>query len=988
MPVMSGRFASWLRPLWLGVLGASCLLAGSLGGCQSEPESLAPGRCRTDVDCPGSERCIPEAGDPIGRCGCLEDLHCPGGMRCDREARRCGCTADSQCPAGLACEGGRCVCDDDGVCNGVACGGDDECPPPSTCDPALGVCRAGDPAQLPACTCDASGICVRPRGDEAPFDPPAAPTCNVDARSVHNACGGRGPLVAEDCGGADAICEAAPVEPGAACGAGGWGRWTCAGCDAPPRCCVPEVSVRLGLEACCDPRGERFECAALGGHEPVVGSDLRAVCCPDDHVLDPCGACVGPGDPLFRSLVAAIDAGAVVNDPCRDETPGAAAPVGVWRCEPVVSGQRAICVSCPAGTPPNACGGCEPLGRIGAVGGPGGADGGPDGGPGGGLDGEGEAITSADIGAACGGPAGERGFATACAGRLTCLDARTVYCEAEAPGNRCPGHCGAVEVARADDAGGGTCLLDGDSPEHACRTVGELAAAAARTDAGGGAGSLDDLRDGAPCGPCGDGRWACGLSPDGATRLECEGADLDARLNICGQCGPEPSLERGVEVTVGGEPCDPAAPDRPADCIVRPGQTCRIPGDPPLPGALECDASGRALLVCVTRPANACGGTSELLPAVAEPRVSCGACENWEWRCQGTEAIVCVDPTVSEVEPARGNACGGCSPLTSDFPEALCPPTAAGIQRAPVCLEDRTGEVCIYFDGEFANIRDADGRCNCVRHERDAVEPLVTIYEACFYLVDDDGDGDADERRRCDDNNPAVTDCGALTQTCCPRGGLVPRCADARHGCAYDPDAGAEICVRCGAETQVCCDGDPCPGARVGEPLACSAFTETCQPCGDDGDICCAHGCNPGFGCTPDGFCEPCGGDDEPCCTTGPACEAADLVCDDRLCAPCGERGQLCCEGGVCDAGLACPGGPDGRCAECGGLDDLCCDGVTCDAPFGCSAGVCAVCGEIDQTCCEGAQPCAADAMCDGVMCVGRMPPPPAIPPLPAPPDP
>jgi hypothetical protein len=955
MPVMNRRAALWLS-FW-GLL--------LLGGCQSEPESLAPGRCRTDVDCPGSERCIPEAGDAIGRCGCLEDLHCPGSMRCDREARRCGCTADAQCPAGLACEDGRCVCDGDAVCNGVACSGDEECPPPSTCDPELGVCRAGDAEQLPACTCDASGICVRPRRSDGPFDPPAAPTCNVDARSVHNACGGRGPLVAEDCGGADALCESVPVEPGAACGAGGWGRWTCSGCDAPPRCCVPEVSVRLGLGTCCDPRGGTLECGALAASEQVLGLDDRAVCCPDDHVLDPCGACVGPGDPLFRSLVAAIDAGAVVNDPCRDEAPGAAAPVGVWRCEAGVTGQRAICVSCPAGTPPNACGGCELIERIGGVAGA-----------------EGEAITARDIGAPCGGPAGERGFATACAGRLTCLDARTIYCEAEAPGNRCPGHCGAVEVARADDAGGGTCLLDGDSPEQACRTVGELAAAAARTDAGGGAGSLDDLRDGAPCGPCGDGRWTCGAGgaeDGGALRLDCIGADLEARLNICGQCGPEPTLERGVEVTVGGVPCDPAAPDAPDGCVVAPSSACRIVGDPPIPGALECDAGGRSLLVCVGRPANACGGLGELDPPTAEPRVRCGACADWEWRCQGEDRIVCVDPTVSEVEPARTNACGGCSPLVSDFPGPTCPPTAAGAVRAPVCLEDRSGEVCIYFDGEFANVSDADGRCNCVRHERDAIEPVVTIFGECFYLVDGDLDGEVDERRRCDDNDPAVTDCGGLGETCCPRGG-VPRCANPRHGCAYDPDAGAEICVPCGDEDEVCCGGETCPGERPGQPLACSAFTDTCQRCGGNRQICCGDDCNPGFGCTPDGFCAPCGGDGEPCC--GTACEDG-LACDARLCAPCGERGQPCCEGQLCDDELACQGG---RCADCGEQGQACCvGGEPCEAPLACSAGLCAECGEVNQACCVGGQPCELGAVCNGVMCIGRLPPspPPGIPPLP-----
>ncbi|MCB9530057.1 MAG: hypothetical protein H6701_17005, partial [Myxococcales bacterium] len=146
--------------LWAG------LVAGVALGCAEEPEALAPGRCRTDVDCPGGERCIPEPGETVGRCGCLEDRHCAGGQICDRDARRCGCTEDGQCPAGLACDGGRCVCQSDGACNGVTCASDDDCPPPATCDPSLGVCRAGDPEALPACTCDeASSICVHPRGE-------------------------------------------------------------------------------------------------------------------------------------------------------------------------------------------------------------------------------------------------------------------------------------------------------------------------------------------------------------------------------------------------------------------------------------------------------------------------------------------------------------------------------------------------------------------------------------------------------------------------------------------------------------------------------------------------------------------------------------------------------------------------------------------------------------------------------------------------------
>lgn len=935
-------------PAMRALLPLFALAALALAACAEEPDPLAAGRCRTDVDCPGSERCIPEPGDPIGRCGCLEDRHCPGAQTCDREARRCGCVADTECPAGLVCDDGACVCTGDAMCNGVACATDADCPPPATCDAALGVCRAAGDDVLPACACDPSGICVRPRGAAGPYDPAAAPTCNVGARSVPNACGGRSALLAEDCGGADAVCETVPVEPGATCGAGGWGRWTCAGCDAAPRCCVPDVAVRLGIEDCCDPRGGALGCDALA---PAAVTDLdgRAVCCPEDHVLDPCGACVGPGDPLYRALVAAIDAGAVVNDPCRDDTPGAAAPVGVWRCEPGAEGPRAVCVSCPAGAPPNACGGCEPLERIAAVD-------------------EAIAIEAADIGEPCGGPDRARGFDSACAGTLTCLDARTVYCDAPAPGGRCPGHCGAVEVARAEDAGGGVCLLDGDAPDRACATAGELADAAARTDAGGGAGSLDALRDGAACGPCGDGRWSCAAGEEAALRLVCVGADPHPQLNVCGQCGPPPVLEQGVDAQGDGAGCDPLAP--------APGCPCRIEGNPPIPGVLECDAAGRPVLVCVARPSNACGGLAPLDPPTAIPGARCGPrqgaarCESWVWRCQGEDRIVCIDPTVSVLEPARQNACGGCSPLTSDFPAACPAPAGGGPARAPVCLEDRSGEVCIYFDGEIQNTSDQDGRCNCVRYENNPIEPLQTVFGPCFYLVDGDGDGQADERRRCDDDNPDVTDCGEPGEGCCPPT-AARRCRDPALACVYQERAAAELCVPCGAVDAPCCDAAPlCPDAEPGQQIACDVErTNTCRPCGSNGEICCDGDlCDIGFACGGDGTCAPCGGDGARCCP-GQLCNAG-LACAAGTCEPCGGVGGPCCVGRACAADLTCT--VANTCAPCGAAGELCCPGQLCDAPLGCSAGLCAACGQPGQLCCAGATPCAAGTACMLNVCVPR----------------
>ncbi len=861
-------------------------------GCQAEPEPLGPGQCRTDVDCPGGERCVLAPGETVGRCGCFEDTHCPGTQTCDREARRCGCTRDGQCPAGLVCRDGACLCESDVQCDGLPCERDADCPD-GNCDTARGVCHSADPDDLPACLCAAGGICVH--DGDGPYDPDRAPTCNVDARSTQNACGGRGPLVATDCG-ADDACAVGPIEAGETCGAGDWGRWTCTGCDTPPRCCRPDAAARLGLRGCCRPEAGEASCDALTADRPAT-ADGRAVCCPPDHVLDPCGACIGPTDDRFAAIAAAVEGGATVGDPCRSDRPGAA-PAGVWRCEDAGDGVRATCVACAEGTEPNACGGCEALDRISAV---------DDQTP----------IGREDIGAVCGGDGDRYGFRTTCPGVLTCIDARQVACTAPVPGRRCPGHCGEVEVARARDAGGGVCLLDSlDVDAETCRTMGEVAGAPSGPGVEGD-GNLDSLRDGAPCGPCGDGRWSC-TEGEGRPRLTCDGADEAPPLNICGQCGGPPQLQADVVLLEAG-------------CLT-PGCPCQLGADQTRRGELECDAGGLSLLVCVTGETNACGGPDPLVPGTAAPGARCGPasagsanrCASWFWECDGVDRIVCVDRDAPPGTEARLNRCGGCAPLTSSFGGAQCP-DLVGV--TPVCLADLSGEVCIYRDNQLppAGQGDNDNRCNCLR--RDAATGGETVVrELCRYLVDSDGDGTLDQERRCDDPDPFADNCGTPGATCCVPSPEVPACADPSTICRYDVDRGVDLCVACGEEGQPCCGGALCQGV---ERLRCEPEVNVCEQCGDPDEPCCdGDDCNPGSVCAAD-LCVECGALGDPCCADD-VCDAGG-VCLAGACAACGESGAPCCAGRVCDDGATCVGGPIGQCEDCGGEGDPCCPGFRCD---------------------------------------------------------
>ncbi|MFT6398728.1 MAG: hypothetical protein ACJAYU_003490 [Bradymonadia bacterium] len=143
--------------------------------------------------------------------------------------------------------------------------------------------------------------------------------------------------------------------------------------------------------------------------------------------------------------------------------------------------------------------------------------------------------------------------------------------------------------------------------------------------------------DGAACGPCGSGAWAC--QPDGST--VCQGGAPAGEVNACGGCG---SLD-----DIPGEPCG----------------TCEM-------GAWACFDT--LTLTCVgDRGAdayNSCGecvgsdvceiGDTESRPAACadaapESRICDASCRWGSWTC-GDPAAVC---TAGQVEDET-QACGGC----------------------------------------------------------------------------------------------------------------------------------------------------------------------------------------------------------------------------------------------------------------------------------------------------------------------------------------
>lgn len=929
----AGRALAWV--------GAAALIVG----CQQDPTPLGPGQCRTDVDCPGDARCVLE-GDVIGRCGCFEDHHCPGVQTCGSD-QRCGCTLDMQCPAGLVCADGACICEGDSSCAGQLCASDDDCPGRWRC--VEGACRGPEAGFGAACSC-VDDICADPEKLSAPAGPRQAPTCDVAARTPTNACGGRAPLRAEVCDPESGSCNVANRAVGDVCGVGGWGQWSCTGCETPLRCCRSNVTARLGLGPCCDLRGGVFECPSLADPTlPVAAPTGEALCCPAHHILDPCGACIDPDDPLFDVLRRAQ--GAAVGDACAVE-----ATPGIWRCEydAVEDRERARCGACPVGDDGellerNACGGCGPLVYQGVLE-PGYA---PD-------------IESEDIGEPCGGPEARHGFVSDCPGVLDCADAFTVRC-LDTDIRRCDGECGAVAIAVGQDTvrdealperdGVRYCELDGQDPARACRSPSELAAIDNPLGEREAALDFDDLVAGRSCGECRSGRWGCDdQGPMGMTRLHCEGVDAESR-NICGVCADPPALATGVLADLDAPECRSLGASGPSSCACTDALG--------RPGILDCDSSGLELS-CTARSSNVCGGTRELAPGVA-PGTVCSEpdpvpCDAWIWECIDPDTIRCVNPAVSRERLAERNECLGCSPIPdrARFPDQRCRDRTER-QAGAVCRVDRAGTVCILRDEDF-DVVDGDGRCHCA--SLDANGHLVLNNGPCYYLLDPA----TGARARCDDDDHRSRDCGGSNQSCCP--GEGPRCDDG-FVCKYDETEFDEICTRCGRAGQPCCDdaGSPCVTDHV-----CNRAGR-CEPCGASEQRCCdtRPGCGPNLGCgaVEPGRCGPCGASGGRCCR-GPGevtCRGRAICVVDR-CFACGTEDDPCCLFEQCEPGLECRISNSGpRCKpECGEPGGPCCAGgeeEACRDPDRiCLADLCEPCGEEGEPCCSGPSVCEAGLDC------------------------
>jgi hypothetical protein len=109
----------------------------------------------------------------------------------------------------------------------------------------------------------------------------------------------------------------------------------------------------------------------------------------------------------------------------------------------------------------------------------------------------------------------------------------------------------------------------------------------------------------------------------------------------------------------------------------------------------------------------------------------------------------------------------------------------------------------------------------------------------------------------------------------------------------------------------------------------------------------------------------PCGGLDKPCCRG--TCDAG--VCADDVCQACGAPSQHCCAGRACFSGTTCVASV---CTPCGAVDQPCCHGTQCNVGT-CLNQQCTACGDIDQACCNG-RGCNGNSMCDGGLCVPRLP--------------
>lgn len=808
------------------LVSASLASTSIWSGCAEPVPPLAPGECRTDVDCPGDLSCLVEADDVIGRCGCSADAQCPGLQTCDDARGTCGCVLDVQCPAGLACVDGVCACEDDGMCHGPPCATGTECPVDHEC--LDGRCRLLDSTGLSACAC-VGGACVRPDRLDAPVGPDQAPLCDVEAYSARNACGGKKATRIRECD-AQGRCDTGPQAVGETCGVGGWGRWTCTGCDTPLRCCDPDRIRSDDLQAVCDPRAGHVESERLTGEASVVDSSGGEICCPSSHFLDPCGACIGPDDPLFDELTRPSRIN--IGDTCSID---ASASTGVWRCEEEDGRSRARCAHCPnddAGRPVrlNLCGGCGELVPSGAPGG---------------LSDE---ITAEHVRnrAPCGGPEARLGFVSDCPGVLDCADAFTLRCEPTGV-KRCDDYCGPVVVPIAEGAsrpglptdaeGNAYCVLGRPDQTRACQTLSEIDGAT-RRDAYAEVGdvepvalSFDDLAVDRPCGVCGEGRWQCDEAAredifDGLPRLFCSRDGVDG-LNHCGGCAPV------LRILAGGRLLDDACLDREpnvanCECIKADGS----------PGVLSCDSEVEALR-CTDGGRNACGGTAPRPggPDGAELHAPCGPANcRWVYACIG-EDLACVEPDRRNPpgRQMRANACNGCSPLDDMRLEQYCE-VHGGEMR---CTEDRESRVCVLEDDDVAppGSGDADGLCQCAG--LDGRGAVVRLQGVCRFLLDPHADVSLVDT--CNDDDPFSTACAADQD--CPEWQF---CVNA-------------TCAPCGSPEIPCCPGLRCESGAECDALADEqrpAEPPLCRPCGSEGDPCCIDGDgNRTICCPPDGPC-------------------------------------------------------------------------------------------------------------------------------------
>jgi hypothetical protein len=196
-----------------------------------------------------------------------------------------------------------------------------------------------------------------------------------------------------------------------------------------------------------------------------------------------------------------------------------------------------------------------------------------------------------------------------------------------------------------------------------------------------------DVEPGAPCGPCGDGRWLC-ATDDTLACVDPVGT------NACGGCGSLPA----------------------------------IPGDACDGGVLGCDED--STLACVDR-VNACGGVAVL---EAPPGRPCGTCNAGTFACDTPNSVRCRPP---DTQPEDCT----CDPEAT--PWLACGTDAGACERGVrPCLADGTVGPCVGLPVGDACATDADCSQGFCLAER--IGPAESLEDGCV-----GGDEPDCERRRC-----------------------------------------------------------------------------------------------------------------------------------------------------------------------------------------------------------------------------------------------